>query len=49
LPGRKLAGPEKRGWMVKGWKFVGEFKRGRKECLAIKCIVAGGQFKLGHR
>ena len=35
-----LAGLEKRGSMVKGWKFVGEFKRGRKECLAIKCIVA---------
>ena len=26
--------------MVKGWKFVGEFKRGRKECLAIECVVA---------
>jgi hypothetical protein len=26
--------------MGKGWKFVGEFKRGRKTCLAIECIVA---------
>jgi hypothetical protein len=26
--------------MVKGWKFVGKFKRGRKECFAIECIVA---------
>ena len=26
--------------MGKGWKFVGEFKRGRKACLAIECIVA---------
>ena len=33
-------GLQKRGSMVKGWKFVGEFKRGRKECLAIKCLVA---------
>jgi hypothetical protein len=26
--------------MRKGWKFVGKFKRGRKACLAIECIVA---------
>jgi hypothetical protein len=26
--------------MEKGWKFVGEFKRGREACLAIECIVA---------
>ena len=26
--------------MEKGWKFVGKFERGRKECLAIECIVA---------
>ena len=26
--------------MGKGWKFVGEFKRGRKASLAIECIVA---------
>jgi hypothetical protein len=26
--------------MEKGWKFVGEFKRGRKAYLAIECIVA---------
>jgi hypothetical protein len=26
--------------MGKAWKFVGEFKRGRKACLAIECIVA---------
>jgi hypothetical protein len=26
--------------MGKGWKFVGEFKRGRKACLSIECIVA---------
>ena len=26
--------------MGKGWKFVGEFKRGRKACPAIECIVA---------
>jgi hypothetical protein len=26
--------------MGKGWKFVGEFKRGRKACLVIECIVA---------
>jgi hypothetical protein len=26
--------------MGKGWKFVGEFKRDRKACLAIECIVA---------
>ena len=26
--------------MGKGWKFVGKFKRGRKACLAIECIVA---------
>jgi len=26
--------------MGKGWKFVGEFKRGRKACLAIECIAA---------
>jgi Phage integrase family len=25
--------------MGKGWKFVGEFKQGRKACLAIECIV----------
>jgi hypothetical protein len=25
--------------MGKGWKFVGEFKRGRKACFAIECIV----------
>ena len=23
-----------------GWKFVGEFRRGRKEPLALACIVA---------
>ena len=26
--------------MAKGWIFVGEFKRGRKTCLAIECVVA---------
>jgi hypothetical protein len=26
--------------MTKGWKFVGEFKRGRKAFLSIECIVA---------
>ena len=26
--------------MEKVWKFVGKFERGRKECLAIECIVA---------
>jgi hypothetical protein len=26
--------------MGNGWKFVGEFKRGRKAGLAIECIVA---------
>jgi hypothetical protein len=25
--------------MAKGWKFVGEFKRGRRACFAIECIV----------
>ena len=25
--------------MGKGWKFVGEFKRGRKASFAIECIV----------
>jgi hypothetical protein len=26
--------------MVAGWKFVGEFKRGRKANLSLQCIVA---------
>jgi hypothetical protein len=26
--------------MVAGWKFSGEFRRGRKQCLALECIVA---------
>jgi len=26
--------------MVAGWKFLGEFKRGRKESLSLECIVA---------
>ena len=26
--------------MEKVWKFVGKFERGRKECLAIECVVA---------
>jgi hypothetical protein len=33
-------GLQKRGSMRKGWIFEGKFKRGRKECLAIKCLVA---------
>jgi hypothetical protein len=36
----RLAGLEKRGSMREGWIFVGKFKRGRKECLAIECVVA---------
>jgi hypothetical protein len=26
--------------MVAGWKFSGEFRRGRKQCLELECIVA---------
>jgi hypothetical protein len=26
--------------MTAGWKFVGEFKRGRKASLSLECIVA---------
>jgi hypothetical protein len=26
--------------MGAGWKFLGEFKRGRKESLSLECIVA---------
>ena len=26
--------------MVAGWKFSGEFGRGRKQCLELCCIVA---------
>jgi hypothetical protein len=26
--------------MAAGWKFVGEFKRGRKAGLSLECIVA---------
>jgi hypothetical protein len=26
--------------MGTGWKFVGEFRRGRKEPLALECIIA---------
>jgi hypothetical protein len=26
--------------MVAGWKFLGEFKRGRRESLSLECIVA---------
>jgi hypothetical protein len=26
--------------MRAGWKFLGEFKRGRKESLSLECIVA---------
>jgi hypothetical protein len=26
--------------MRAGWKFVGEFRRGRKEPLALECIIA---------
>ena len=26
--------------MSAGWKFLGEFKRGRKESLLLECIVA---------
>jgi hypothetical protein len=26
--------------MVAGWKFLGEFKRGRKESMSLECIVA---------
>jgi hypothetical protein len=26
--------------MAAGWKFSGEFRRGRKQCLALECIVA---------
>ena len=26
--------------MEAGWKFLGEFKRGRKESLSLECIVA---------
>jgi hypothetical protein len=28
------------GAMVAGWKFLGEFKRGRRESLSLECIVA---------
>ena len=28
--------------MGAGWKFLGEFKRGRKESLSLECIVALG-------
>lgn len=26
--------------MIAGWKFSGEFRRGRKRCLELECIVA---------
>ena len=26
--------------MIAGWKFLGEFKRGRKASLELECIVA---------
>jgi hypothetical protein len=26
--------------MVSGWKFLGEFKRGRRKSLSLECIVA---------
>ena len=26
--------------MVAGWKFLGEFKRGRRKSLSLECIVA---------
>jgi hypothetical protein len=28
------------GAMVAGWKFLGEFKRGRRKSLSLECIVA---------
>jgi hypothetical protein len=28
------------GGMTAGWKFLGEFKRGRKASLSLECIVA---------
>jgi hypothetical protein len=26
--------------MVAGWKFLGEFRRGREQCPELECIVA---------
>jgi hypothetical protein len=26
--------------MIAGWKFSGKFRRGRKTCLQLECIVA---------
>ena len=47
MPGVAWSGAGKKPWsalhagaMVAGWKFLGEFKRGRRESLSLECIVA---------
>jgi hypothetical protein len=46
-PQRASSGGWKKPWsalhagaMVAGWKFLGEFKRGRRKSLSLECIVA---------
>jgi hypothetical protein len=38
--GNKRRAQRLAGAMVAGWKFLGEFKRGRRESLSLECIVA---------